>query len=215
MAYPGTVRLSANAIRMTRTGVAIDVDLPAGGPGCGGRPRVRVGDANPDLVRVKASVKTSGAPECITSKPSTLAVDLDLGGRYLEMNTELWEQGPGTSFVRCGGMGCDPPRDRCDPAYTHEIGADAEIPPERFVDVLACDSPWLVADVDAVVTGCQSVDGSTPPPSCDVFSARWFAHLEDGFWRVVASGTDGGCTEVLAQVPNFPRRLCADLQPLT
>jgi hypothetical protein len=189
VAYPGTVRLSATAIRMTRTGVAIDVDLPAGAPGCGGRPRVRVNDVGTDLVRVKASVRTSGEPECITSEPATLPVELDLRGRDLAMNSELWERGPGTTFVRCGGLGCDPPRDRCDPAYTHEVGADVEIPPERYLDVLACDAPWLVVDVDAVVTGCQSIDGSTPPPSCEVFSRRWFAHLEDGTWQVVASGT--------------------------
>jgi hypothetical protein len=215
VAYPGTVPLSATAIRTTLTGVAIDVDLPAGGPGCGGQPRVRVADAKADLVRVTASVPTSGAPECIEHEPATLTVDLDLRGRDLSMNTELWELGTGTSFVRCGGLGCDPPRDRCDPAYTHEIGADVEIPPERYVDVLACDSPWLVADVDAVVTGCQSVDGSTPPASCEVYSRRWFAHLDDGYWHVVGSGTAGGCTEVLAQVPDFPRRLCTDLPPLT
>ena len=130
------------------------------------------------------------------------------------MNTELWELGRGAAFVRCGGLGCDPPTDRCDPAYTHEVGADAEIPPERYVDVLACDDPWLVADVRAVVTGCQSVDGSTPPPGCEVFSTRWFAHLEEGAWQVVASGKDGGCSEVLTQVPEFPRSLCAGLPPL-
>lgn len=213
--YPGRVRLSALAVRETRTGLAIDVELPAGGPGCGGRPRVHVADRDPDLVRVTASVPTSGAPECIDSRPATLAVDLDLRGRDLTMNHELWEPGPGPAFVRCGGMGCDPPRDRCDPLYTHEVGADAEIPPERQVDVIACAAPWLVADVDAVVTGCQSVDGSTPPPSCEVFSTRWFAHLDqDRTWQVVASGTGAGCADVHAQVPDFPRSLCQDLPAL-
>jgi hypothetical protein len=82
------------------------------------------------------------------------------------------------------------------------------------VDVLACDGKWLVLDVDAVVTGCQSIDGAPPPTGCAGSGThrRWFAKLDDQrFWDVVASGTAGGCREVHAQVPEFPARLCADL----
>jgi hypothetical protein len=215
-AYPGTVRLSATEIRKTRAGVAITVDLQGGPPGCAVRPQARVADATKDVIRIEATMHTSGKPECVDTsvEPATLPVGLDLRGRDLSVNEELWERGPGGTFVRCGGLGCDPPRDRCDPVYTHDLGADADIAPERHLDVLACDAPWLVADVEAVVTGCQSVDGSTPPPGCDVFRYRWFAHLEHGSWEVVGSGPDGGCAQVLDQVPDFPRRLCSGLPPL-
>ncbi len=212
--YPGVVRLSATTIRTTTSGVAVEVEVPAGGPGCGVRPRIRVAATTKDRVRLNGTVRTSGAPECIVNEPATLMVDVELAGRDVVMNEELWEEGPGRTYVRCGGLGCDPPRNRCDPAYTHDVGADAEIPPERSLDVLACEVPWLVVDVRAVVTGCQSVDGSTPPSSCDVFSTRWFAHLEDGAWETVAAGSQAGCAEVLSQVPDFPQRLCATLPPL-
>jgi len=215
-AYPGTVRLSATEIRKTRAGVAVTVDLQGGPPGCAVRPRARVTGAGKDVVRIEARMHTSGRPECVATSVelTTLPVELDLRGRDLSVNEELWERGPGTTFVRCGALGCDPPRDRCDPVYTYDLGADADIPPERHLDVLACEAPWLVADVEAVVTGCQSVDGSTPPPSCDVFRYRWFAHLRHRTWQVVGSATDGGCAQILDQVPDFPRHLCADLPPL-
>lgn len=214
VSYPGVVRLSATAIRSTASGVVVDVGVPAGGPGCGVRPRIRVAATTKDRVRLNGTVRTSGAPECIVNESATLMVDVDLAGRDVVMNQELWKEGPGKTYERCGGLGCDPPHDRCDPVYTHAVGTSAEIPPERSLDVLACEVPWMVVDVTAVVTGCQSVDGSTPPPSCEAFTTRWFAHLEDGAWEVVAAGSQGGCAEVRSQVPDFPRRLCATLPRL-
>ena len=141
-----------------------------------------------------------------------------LSDRQLVINHEAWELGPdAVSYATCSDvLGCDPPADRCDRAWVDAALAGTEIPPEQQVDVLACDGNWLVLDVDAVVTGCQSVDGSTPPPGCEGSGThtRWFAELDgDRMWQVIASGTRRGCTDVLAVAPEFPARLCSDLPP--
>jgi hypothetical protein len=140
-----------------------------------------------------------------------------LRGRALVINQQAWELTAEGSYARCSEvLGCDPPEDRCDRAWVDALLAGVELPPERDVDVLACDGRWLVLDVDAVITGCQPIDGSTPPTGCAGSGThrRLFAKLDDQrLWVVVASGTTGGCSAVHAQEPDFPSRLCEDLPP--
>ena len=123
-----------------------------------------------------------------------------------------WRPTATTSYARCSeALGCYPPKDHCDPIWTRLVTNGSELPPEKRVDVLACANGWMIADVDAVITGCQSVDGSTPPSGCadSGVHARWYAHFVDNSWNVVASGPNG-CADV-ADVPDFPRELCTGL----
>lgn len=127
-----------------------------------------------------------------------------------------WRPTGTAAYARCSEeLGCYPPKDPCDPAWTRLVTTGAELPPEKDVDVLACADGWMVADVDAVSTGCHSVDGSTPPAACagTGVHARWYARWLGPArgWNVVASGTSG-CADVVS-VPEFPQALCTGLPP--
>lgn len=193
-------------------GLAITVTLPAGEPDC-------VVDARADHVGDDAGVLhvtttfDGVSRSCPDSQERTVELAVPPRGRDVALNSELWKPRRDGRYVRCSPeLGCHPPADRCADVWTRLLTDGKELPPEQRVDVLACADGWLVADVDAVVTGCQSVDGSTPPPGCagSGVHTRWFARLDDRRWQVVASGTTAGCTPV-ADVPDFPRRLCGDL----
>lgn len=186
---------------------------------CATAPRARL-DREPgraDLwVRASFVSVPEGSPDCLP-KPSAAftvrAPGLERFERVVTDPREAWERGPGDTWVRCSPVvGCDPPADRCAPVWVNTLTQGADLPPERQVDVLACEAPWLVADIDALVTGCHSVDGSTPPAGCagSGVHRRWFARWDGEAWDVVASGTAAGCADVAA-LPDFPRRLCADL----
>ncbi len=159
-------------------------------------------------------VTAVNASYCGEASTAVIHSPVRLNGLGLVVNQEAWEPGPAGTFVRCSTeVGCNPPDDRCDPVWTHLLTAGAELP-EQSVDVVACTRRWLVLDVDAVVTGCQSVDGSTPPPGCEGqgVHTRWYAELgADRRWTIVASSGTAGCSGVLSQVPEFPTVLCRDL----
>ena len=192
------------------------VDVPSGGPGCAARPRARVVDFDRDTLRMQTVVESNQADYCTKTASRTFSERVALEGRELVVNGRSWDQSAqGNSFVRCRTeVGCDPPEDRCDPVWTGTLTPHFDLPPEKHAEVVACSGRWLVLDIDAVVTGCQSVDGSTPPADCagNGLHRRWFAELDaDRNWQVVASGTAAGCTEVRRAVPSFPKSLCSGL----
>lgn len=172
-----------------------------------------------DVVYISASQDEGdpGDPGCLEKPSASFVVRVPEMQAKDVVSTGMgpsWRPTATTSYARCSEeLGCYPPADRCDPIWTRLVTKGVELPPEKRVDVLACANGSMVADVDAVITGCQSVDGSTPPTGCadSGVHARWYAQFVDNGWNVVASGT-AGCADVAA-VPDFPRELCAGLPP--
>ncbi len=145
----------------------------------------------------------------------------DRPGRVIIDSIPDWRWALGTdgvSYRQCTGpFGCEPPpKNHCDPAWLRLAGHSGELPPERSYTNRGCDGTWLVMDIDAVVTGCQPLDGRPPPAGCADAGehVRWFFRFtERSWWTVVAAGNSAGCTDVHRQVPEFPTRLCAKLPP--
>jgi hypothetical protein len=194
-------------------GFAITVEVPAGHAGCNARTQARY-DAHENHIHYVTTTFERRHQSCPETQQRVVEVRAPVRGEDLALNHELWRPGPGHTYVRCSTeLGCHPPRDRCADVWVRALVAGAELPPERQVTTVACADGWLVLRIDAVVTGCQSVDGAAPPPGCAGTGThtRWFARLgPDRRWEVVASGTAAGCADVAA-VPGFPERLCRRL----
>jgi hypothetical protein len=181
-------------------------------------PFARVDEVEHGNIYVTTSYDSSASPACDTTAIRTVVTRVPMRpGRQLVVDGNQWKAGPGRSYVLCSQtLGCHPSDDRCAPEWTNELFARTELPPERHVVVVECSGRWLVLDVDAVMTGCQGLDGSTPPPGCErsAMHQRWFATLDDDrTWRVVASQPEGvaGCAEVQRSRRDFPERLCSQL----
>jgi hypothetical protein len=189
--------------------------VPAGAPGCADDLRAEVSEDEMSVdVTTRYDVTVTDCPDKATEE---LAVTVPpLGDRPLRIDFETWSTAiDGTTYQRCRpAFGCaPPPADRCAEPWTDHIVADVELPPGRDLDVVACDGTWLILDVDAVVTGCQGLDGEPPPSSCagSGTHVRWFLRFVDeeaGWGDVLFSTTQGGCAEVVAAVPEFPTALC-------
>lgn len=200
--------------------IILVLDLPAGQPGCSQDPAATV-ESDERTVWVHTTFVSTVEPEfgvCAERVPQDLPVAIpSLAGRDLSVNSsQLWTRADGTAaFQPCDDtLGCHPPADRCDRAYVELMFSRTEVAPERQVDIVACDGNWMVLEIDAVMTGCQSLDGMPPPTGCAGTGthARWFATLHpDEGWEVVASGDAAGCADVHATVPDFPPDLCDDL----
>lgn len=190
------------------------VSVPSGGPGCASRPEAHVTDFDRETMEMKTVVESNHATYCTGTTSRTFTAKVALRGRTLVVNGESWTPGTG-GFVRCRSeVGCAPPDDRCDPVWTRTLTPHFDLPPEKRAAVVACSGQWLVMDVEAVFTGCQSVNGSTPSAGCadGGVHRRWFARLDERRnWQVVASGTSAGCADVRRSVPSFPRALCTGL----
>ncbi len=189
--------------------------VPAGAPGCADDLRA---DVSEDAMTVDVTTRYDvTVADCPGRETEELEVTVPpLGDRALRIDFETWSTAiDGTTWQRCRpAFGCaPPPADRCAQPWMDDIVADVELPPERDLDVVACDGTWLILDVDAVVSGCQGLDGDPPPSSCagSGTHARWFLRFVDeeaGWGDVLLSTTQGGCTEVVAAVPGFPPALC-------
>jgi hypothetical protein len=199
-------------------GFRFTVRVPAGpDPDCATAVSARQDSYEHRTHHVSTTVTSSAAyGDCPGSVAREVELRVPVRSPDLAVNQELWTAAGDGTYRRCSPeLGCRPPADRCDPAWTSLLTDGTELPPEERVRVLGCADGWLVADVDAVVTGCQGVDGATPPPGCagTGVHARWFARLVDGAWQVVASGDAAGCAGVHAEAPEFPEALCRDLPP--
>jgi hypothetical protein len=216
---PGLFGADVTAARpgVTPRELVVTLDVPAGHRACATAPAATVEQSEQTVwVQTTITSVTGEYKVCPERAPMEFRVAIPpLRGRALVINQRAWELSAEGGYALCSEvLGCDPPEDRCDRAWVNALLAGVELPPERSVDIVACDGRWLVLDVDAVVTGCQPVDGSTPPSGCTGSGThrRWFARLDDQrMWDVIASGTDGGCAEVHAKVPEFPARLCSEL----
>lgn len=193
--------------------LAVTVSAPAGGPLCSRHLRADVTDQDTRAVWVQVLLDSD--PSCAGTQhlEVTTAVPA-LAGRQLVIDSSFAFHDVGGALAACDAtFGCSaPPADHCDPAWIDIAARQGEMPPEIQHDVLGCTQEWLVMDVDAVVTGCQPVDGSPPPTGCAGSGrhVRWFLHFETR-WTVVASSPVAGCAGVHATVAAFPTGLCRSL----
>jgi hypothetical protein len=197
--------------------------VPAGAAGCATNLRAEVSDTQASVdvtTRYDIAVALTEA-DCPDRERRELEVAVSpLGDRLLRIDYEMWSTAiDGATFQKCRpAFGCAaPPDDHCARPWIDHIVAEAELPPERDLDVVGCDGTWLVLDVDAVVTGCQGLDGDPPPSGCagSGTHVRWFLRFvdEEAGWDVLASTAQDGCAEVVATVPEFPTALCDGAPP--
>jgi hypothetical protein len=199
----------------------ITADTP--GPGCTRNLRAVVTDSDPRQVYVQVTYQQPSATSdaaCTKTTSSTVIVSVPpLHGRPLVIDSETpWIAAAGSQrYQQCtGAFGCDnPPRNHCDPQWLRIAAARIdELPPERNWVNRGCDGRWLVLDMTATITGCQPLDGATPPADCAAAQhhARLFYRFKPAHgWVTVASGIEAGCSEVHATVSAFPPRLCRHL----
>jgi hypothetical protein len=224
---PGTYEAEATAVSRPEPGV-LQLTLKDIAVGCTKKPHATVEvDLSKDrdsvyLTVVQDVVAPAKDATCKKTGTHPLAVRLDTNGAKASqviVNNEAW----GTKdqigeLKKCEApFGCEgPPADHCDRSWIDLLLSGVEIAPERQVDTVACDGTWLILDVDAVISGCESRDGVSPPSGCagKGTHTRWFARFNEAKpagWNVVASGTTAGCAVPDARGLHVPRSLCRDL----
>jgi hypothetical protein len=193
----------------------IDIAVPAGRPDCARDPRIT--NYTEENGRVYANVVVSSAGAAIvgacprpdrTPAVVTLTAPGPLGDRALVLNQEAWTP-DGDGYRRCDRtLGCDPPRDPCDPRLLSAVRDGMDVPRNSAYTVEHCDPRWLVMSIDVNSTACGAGGrpGCSAPPSVRRYFLRY-----DGRWTVIASTTDAGCAGVLPHEPAFPRDVCANL----
>lgn len=198
--------------------------------GCSKKPRATVVvEIDPaearDFVYVNLTqdvVAPSGKATCLEQGVRHVVVDLGVRGSkasQVVVNNQAWgAKDQLGELQKCEApFGCaGPPTDHCDQAWIDQLLSGVEIAPERQTETVACDGTWLILDVDAVVSGCESRDGAAPPSGCagKGTHARWFARFSEKDpvgWDVVASGDEAGCAVPAAKHLDIPRALCRDL----
>ncbi|MET8084944.1 hypothetical protein [Micromonospora sp. NPDC005237] len=196
--------------------VTVQVKALAGGDGCSRNVRVdnqteENGVIFADIVQDSAGSAIVGA--CPTFEPAevTLTSEEPIGDRPLSLNQKTWALKNG-AYSRCDeNLGCNPPKDRCDPTWTRAAVRGMDVSRHSQGHVEACDGTWLVMTVADDPTSC----GAEPRPGCEVNTAvrRYFLRNEPAGWSTVARTTSGGCDVVRKAAPAFPRKLCVDLKP--
>jgi hypothetical protein len=180
--------------------VTVQVKTLAGGDGCSRNVRVdnhteENGVIFANIVQDSAGSAIVGA--CPTFGPAevTLTSAEPIGDRPLSLNQKTWALKNG-AYSRCDeNLGCNPPKDRCDPTWTRTAVRGMDVSRHSQGHVEACDGKWLVMTVADDPAAC----GVEPRPGCEVNTAvrRYFLRSEP----------------VLKAAPAFPRKLCASLEP--
>ncbi|MFF0318453.1 hypothetical protein ACFYPH_27915 [Micromonospora sp. NPDC005252] len=196
--------------------VTVHVKALAGRDGCSrnvqvGHHEEENGVIFANIVQESAESDTFGA--CPTFAPAevTLTSAEPIGDRPLSLNQKTWALKNG-AYTRCDeNLGCNPPKDRCDPTWTRAAVRGMDVSRHSQGHVEACDGTWLVMTVADDPTSC----GAEPRPGCEVNTAvrRYFLRNEPAGWSIVARTTSGGCDAVREAAPAFPRNLCANLEP--
>jgi hypothetical protein len=207
--------LSARLVDSTR--LAVVATVPGPDPTCVTDP---TGDYDEDARTVFVQLRFTSA--ALTTARCAQTADMEftvaippLRGRYITVDGgKPWRlTADGRTFAECGGpFGCDPPADHCDDRWMYLLGHSGELPPERTWTVRACTPKWAVLDITATVTGCQPLDGRTPPAGCRSSRHRGFFEWDatGRNWSQLPTGTGEGCAPVAA-IPRFPRSLCSGL----
>ncbi|MEU5906550.1 hypothetical protein [Micromonospora sp. NPDC047527] len=196
--------------------VTVQVKALAGNDGCSRNVRVGYhteenGVIFANIVQDSAESATVGA--CPTFEPAevTLTSEEPIGNRPLSLNQKTWALKNG-AYTRCDeNLGCNPPKDRCDPTWTRAAVRGMDVSRHSQGHVEACDGNWLIMTVPDDPTAC----GAEPRPGCEANTAvrRYFLRNEPAGWSTVARTTSGGCDAVVKAAPAFPRKLCANLEP--
>ncbi|MEU8168308.1 hypothetical protein AB0B97_17615 [Micromonospora sp. NPDC049004] len=196
--------------------VTVQVEALAGGDGCSRNVRVdnqteENGVIFADIVQDSAGSAIVGA--CPTFEPAevTLTSTEPIGDRALSLNQKTWALKNG-AYSRCDeNLGCNPPKDRCDPTWTRAAVRGMDVSRHSQGHVEACDGKWLVMTVPDDPASC----GVEPRPGCEVNTAvrRYFLRNEPAGWSIIARTTSGGCDAVRKAAITFPRELCANLKP--
>lgn len=213
--------MQVTAVRaLDATDVRVTVQVPAPTSSCvhGLAGRVTDSDARSVFVQITYGSPSSAVGTCAETALASVVVAVPaLRGRQFSIDSENapWAAQSGSPDYRhcTGAFGCaPPPHDHCNAAWTQLAGHSGELQPERSFRVLGCDQTWLVMNIDATVTGCQTLDGARAPAGCRVQHVRWFFRFRASQgWMVVASSGRAGCSGVHATVPAFPSGLCRTL----
>jgi hypothetical protein len=192
--------------------LVLDLNLPAGAPDCAVDPRPGLVTEENGYLYLSVVYDAPGN-ETVGRCPEmqvitvTLTFELPVAGKPLVIDLRTWE--PGTPDYRlCDEhLGCVPPDDHCDRAWIDEGTADQDLPQHTYVDTVYCDQSWLVLEINTNAGACGAgrPGCSAPPNTRRVFYA-W-----DDRWVAIAGGQEAGCPEALAQYPEFPRAVCAEL----
>jgi hypothetical protein len=196
--------------------VTVHVKALAGPEGCSRN--VRIGYREEENGVIFANVVQDSAPSgtvggCPTGEPAQVELTsrTPIGNRPLTLNQETWTLRNGT-YGRCDeNLGCNPPKDRCDPTWTRAAVRGMDVSRHSQGTVEACDEHWLIMTVPDDPAAC----GAEVRPGCQVDTAvrRYFLRSEPAGWVIIARGSSGGCDAVLKAAPEFPRDLCAGLAP--
>ena len=196
--------------------VTVHVLALAGGDDCSRNVRVSNQDevngvifAN--LVQDSAESAQPGGCPALQSVAVRLTSAKPIGTRPLTLNQQAWAL-DGGAYRRCDeNLGCAPPKNRCDPVWTRAAVRGMDVSSHSQGTVEACQGDWLVMTVPDDPAAC----GAGGRPGCEVNTAvrRYFLRNKPAGWLIVAQTTAGGCDAVLVAAPDFPRKLCAGLQP--
>lgn len=196
--------------------VTVHVKVLAGRDGCSRQ--VRVGyheEANgvvyANIVQESARAATPGGCPTFRADAVRLTSTAPIGSRQLSLNQQLWALTNGAYTACDHDLGCDPPKNRCDPIWTRAAVRGLDVSRHSQGTVEACDGRWLIMTVPDDPAMC----GAEARPGCQVNSAvrRYFLRNQPSGWLLIAATTSAGCDAVLKAAPDFPRGLCAGLAP--
>jgi hypothetical protein len=193
--------------------LTVEVEVPAGEPGCGENPRL--GYHAEENGRIFANVVVDsprslvyGACPQRASVTAVLRFEMVVAGKPLSVNTDqLWDPGD-PDYRRCPDiLGCHPPADHCARVWIDELVSHMDVPRHSYLHTVHCDQSWLVLDVDTSAGACGAGrPGCSAPPHF----TRYFLRF-DGAWKEITGSRRAGCVDVLAREPAFPKAFCADL----
>ena len=191
--------------------LVMDLDVSTGDPGCVQNPRVanvveENGYVHANVIYDSPAYDAGACPNWETVTV-TLTFEIPVAGKPLAIDLRLWE--PGTPDYRlCDEiLGCHPPEDHCDRAWIDQAAADQDVPQHTYIHTVYCDQSWLVLEINTNAGACGAGrPGCSAPPNTRRVFYGW-----DDRWVSIAGGREAGCPEALAEHPDFPLAVCADL----
>lgn len=193
--------------------LTVEVEVPAGEPGCGENPRL--GYHAEENGRIFANVVADSPRNMVVggcpqraSVTVVLRFEMVAAGKPLSINSsQLWDPGDPDYRLCPAILGCHPPPDHCDRTWIDEAVSHMDVPRHSYLDSVHCDQSWLVLDINTNAGACGAGrPGCSAPPSV----TRWFLRFDEG-WREITGTRRGGCVDVLDREPAFPTAFCADL----
>ncbi|MET7708005.1 hypothetical protein [Micromonospora sp. NPDC005413] len=193
--------------------VTVHVEALAGRDGCSRNVRVDSQEEENGVIFANIVEESATVGNCPTFAPAevTLTSTEPIGKRPLSLNQKAWALKNGTYTLCDENLGCNPPKDRCDPVWTRAAVRGMDLSRHSQGTVEACDGNWLIMTVPDDPTAC----GVEARPGCEVNTAvrRYFLRNKPAGWLIIAQTNSGGCDVVVKAASTFPRKLCADLEP--